>query len=529
MHFALHLRIKVVLVFWIFLLSFQTILSQRVSRNYYTGDWESPLSWDPAWVEPQTELSGMDVIINGYITVNGDLTFFGTESLLTINDTLVIKGDLTLGNNNKLELEDNSILIIWGNFSFHDNSIVAGNSYIIVAGDVIKTGSENLGSFTSGDDPVKLFVGGTISPQLIDDPNYPVFNCSEPQTDPYTNTDCSYGNLEDLAKEPIFDFFQSSCTVVNISNNSPVCEGDDILLTSSGGVNYSWSGPGSFQSNEQNPLITSASPENAGTYRVLVTAASGCIVMDSISVTVYDLPAVQIISPGDPLCINERRAITALPSGGLFTISHGPGNITGNVLQANISGSVKLQYQYNNGMCTNIDYQYIEVMDYPEADAGEDQEFNFIFNTMINAALSPFETGEWSLISGSGQIGNVHSPSTAISNLSLGENIFQWTVSNGACEAVSRVIIKINDLFVPSVITPNADGKNDFFMIDEVEGPVELIIFNQWGLQEFRNSNYQNDWYGRNSRGQLLTDDTYFYILNFENGMSKRGTLLIKR
>jgi gliding motility-associated-like protein len=87
----------------------------------------------------------------------------------------------------------------------------------------------------------------------------------------------------------------------------------------------------------------------------------------------------------------------------------------------------------------------------------------------------------------------------------------------------------VGDLFVPSVITPNEDGKNDFFQISEVEGPVELIIFNRWGIEEYRNTNYRNTWDGRNKNGAILPDDTYFYILRFNNGMTRQGTILIKR
>jgi len=58
---------------------------------------------------------------------------------------------------------------------------------------------------------------------------------------------------------------------------------------------------------------------------------------------------------------------------------------------------------------------------------------------------------------------------------------------------------------------------------------MELIIFNRWGNEEYTNANYLNDWNGRNNKGLELPEDTYFYILKFENGIIKKGSVLIKR
>jgi gliding motility-associated-like protein len=58
---------------------------------------------------------------------------------------------------------------------------------------------------------------------------------------------------------------------------------------------------------------------------------------------------------------------------------------------------------------------------------------------------------------------------------------------------------------------------------------VDLVIFNRWGLEEYRNTNYRNNWDGRNKNGFMLPNDTYFYILRFNNGLARKGTVLIKR
>jgi gliding motility-associated-like protein len=179
--------------------------------------------------------------------------------------------------------------------------------------------------------------------------------------------------------------------------------------------------------------------------------------------------------------------------------------------------------------CIDTASQNIVVNAAPVAIAGPDQELKFTFETQMNAELSASETGEWSLISGSGKIDDIHSPTTSINNLSIGENKFLWKVLNGNCEDTAEVKITVNDVFVPSVITPNGDGKNDNFKISEFSGKIELIIFNRWGNEEYTNANYLNDWDGRNNKGAALPGDTYFYILKFENGKIRKGSVLIKR
>ncbi len=73
------------------------------------------------------------------------------------------------------------------------------------------------------------------------------------------------------------------------------------------------------------------------------------------------------------------------------------------------------------------------------------------------------------------------------------------------------------ELKIPNVITPNGDGFNDVFLIqDEKTGNnityeykrVELIVYNRYGKVVYENDNYQSDW---NADG--LSDGTYYYVI----------------
>ena len=126
-------------------LTFTGVFSQDYSSlNNYTCDWETPSSWNPAWPVPQTIISGYNMTINGYIILNGSLSFTGSADILTINDTLVVRGNLLLGNNNDIIINDNGILIIQGSFTMNNQTLVTANGYLIITGDFAKNSAQIL-------------------------------------------------------------------------------------------------------------------------------------------------------------------------------------------------------------------------------------------------------------------------------------------------------------------------------------------------------------------------------------------------
>ena len=82
-------------------------------------------------------------------------------------------------------------------------------------------------------------------------------------------------------------------------------------------------------------------------------------------------------------------------------------------------------------------------------------------------------------------------------------------------------------------ITPNDDGKNDFLVIRHIElYPKNTVtIINSYGEEVITIRNYNNRdriWNGRNRRGQILPDGTYYYIVQAEGVPPMAGWLLMK-
>jgi gliding motility-associated-like protein len=107
-----------------------------------------------------------------------------------------------------------------------------------------------------------------------------------------------------------------------------------------------------------------------------------------------------------------------------------------------------------------------------------------------------------------------------------------WTVTNGVCPASSdSVAIEVHDLVIPTLITPDMNGKNDYFILrgKETLERTELIIFDRRGVKVYENKNYDNEWNGVDYNGNPLPDDTYFFVLKSENGKSLSGYIVIRR
>lgn len=521
---------RVLFALLIMVFSGSGLSAQFESRDNYTGNWEDPHSWDPVWNSPKDTIYGIDIRINGFITLNGSLHMLGTLSDLWISDTLVIMGDLFLGNNCDLVIGDNGVLIVRGDIKVVNNTDILNRGYLIVTGDFVNISTVYGGSFITTNDPSKVFICGNVP--AINNFFYPVLDCAQQTQTGYSHTNCNYGDITDLSNDSIYDFFRSTCkTTTNAGSNSPVCMGDTLKLSANGGVQYHWRGPLSFVSNEANPHILANSSQISGKY-LLAVFTQFCMGTDTVEVMVNEMPVITAFA-NSPVCTGEtiefsaNGAATFQWKGPDNFVSTGQNPFIANAVLTN-SGIYQVVARSTTGCADSLELK-VRVNEYPVADAGSDQVLENVFETRLHALSSVSDTGEWSLITGSGNIVESSSPVSEVNSLAPGQNVFRWHMHNGKCEATDDVTITVIELFIPDVITPNGDGKNDFFRIKGIDENTSLTIMNRWGVVEYESSEYKNDWNGYGTQNKLLPDDTYFYILRLHNGTIRKGSLLIKR
>lgn len=71
---------------------------------------------------------------------------------------------------------------------------------------------------------------------------------------------------------------------------------------------------------------------------------------------------------------------------------------------------------------------------------------------------------------------------------------------------------------IPNVFTPNGDGKNETFFIENLDRfeSNEVTIINRWGSTVYQTKGYLNDWTATG-----LADGTYYYVVKVKNGLGK--------
>jgi gliding motility-associated-like protein len=100
----------------------------------------------------------------------------------------------------------------------------------------------------------------------------------------------------------------------------------------------------------------------------------------------------------------------------------------------------------------------------------------------------------------------------------------------GCTDSISKLLKVVEDRFsTPNVITPNGDGVNDVFKVENLESlqSCELEVYNRWGQLVFSDAEYDNLW-----NGDELADGVYFYIVKYISFFGEgefTGTLTIMR
>jgi gliding motility-associated-like protein len=111
-----------------------------------------------------------------------------------------------------------------------------------------------------------------------------------------------------------------------ITGNNALCEGTTLSLAASTitGAAYSWTGPNSFSSALQNPVISNVNTSHSGNYFVTATV-NGCTSAASNSnVTVTSLPTAPTVSSNSPVCTGSVLSLNAASMPGAIYNWTGP-------------------------------------------------------------------------------------------------------------------------------------------------------------------------------------------------------------
>jgi gliding motility-associated-like protein len=92
------------------------------------------------------------------------------------------------------------------------------------------------------------------------------------------------------------------------------------------------------------------------------------------------------------------------------------------------------------------------------------------------------------------------------------------TDANGCTNWDTVTVFVYPEIDIPNGFSPNGDGKNDYWIIDNIQQfpDCEVEVYNRWGEQLFYSKGYATPFDGK-YKGQDLPVGTYYYIIRLNS------------
>ncbi|MBI2271497.1 MAG: gliding motility-associated C-terminal domain-containing protein [Bacteroidetes bacterium] len=296
-----------------------------------------------------------------------------------------------------------------------------------------------------------------------------------------------------------------------------------VTISVTGGVGtytYNWKGPGAFTSGSQN-----LAGLYAGSYPVTITDANGCQKLDTAAVnatinviakagndTSFCLGGSIILSGDSSLPITgttyqwlQMPALTNIGNDSTVTLTPPAG--TSNYMLVAI-----------NGVCSDTDTVVVSANPLPVVDAGADKTIFSLQSTMIGGAPTSIASGA----SFSWTPGKELTDSTAANPEAspLTTTLYKVVVrdANGCVASDTVRLTVLPEIVFNNGITPNGDGKNETWIIDNIQKFPKCVVevYNRWGDLLFSSTGYGTPWDGRYN-GKDLPVGTYYYVIKLND------------
>ncbi len=346
---------------------------------------------------------------------------------------------------------------------------------------------------------------------------------------------CGIGNAKSIIEVNL-------CPVINAGADRIICRGETVNLNSSNTI-YG-SNPYTYQwSDGTQTQTTSVSPTQTTNYTITTTDRYECTTSDSLKVTVNPLPQAAFTTNDECFGTTANFMNQSTVSSGTinqWNWNFGDGN-TGNTENAthtysnSNTYSVSLTVTSSEG-CKDSLQQDITIYPIPPIPLLTNNSpvecpgdiVQISANNMAGATYS------WS-----GPQGFTSDESGFSFPADFGnQGIYDVYVTVNNCpSAIASTLVQILGSYNPStqefpnVITPNNDGVNDFWDIEQYFTSClqyQIIIWNRWGNIVYEQKTGEKPFEGKDKSGNDLADGVYFYKLTYGDSETN-GTLTILR
>ncbi|MBL7950374.1 MAG: gliding motility-associated C-terminal domain-containing protein [Flavobacteriales bacterium] len=309
---------------------------------------------------------------------------------------------------------------------------------------------------------------------------------------------------------------------VDVITNASCADASDgaISITATGGMpsyTFEWTGPDAFSSAAED--ITGIHP---GAYQLVLNDANNCM-LDTV-ITVDALTTVEAIAGADQQACSGTTVTldgSASVGGTSYSWRDAQGVEVGTTPVVEVSGLPDGHNLFTlvvtDGPCSSTDQVSVTVLSLPIANAGVDQTI-FLGGTVALGGSPTGPVGSLFLWTPDSLLSDLNA-----SNPTANPTITTWfavtvTAPNGCTATDSVLVTVVPTVVIPNGFTPNADGRNDTWVIDFIElfPDCEVEVYNRWGDQLFRSVGYNQPWDGKYRDG-FVPVGTYYYVIELND------------
>lgn len=377
------------------------------------------------------------------------------------------------------------------------------------------------------------------------------------------------GGCRDFSQDTL-SIFVASPETANAGLDQFTCDGKNIALNAAQGVYSSgiWSQMGQSNvtiSDPEEPQTPIEGLNSGNRYFFTWTLEDiGCgAPSDQVMVDYYS--GKPVIKGDEFVCSGQSQTI--VETGGIQSWEQGvwtseSGKLvfdkpsgTSTSVSGLVPGKNVIYWTLNNGICGNNSRDtftiYYEIFpqanpDLVEVEFGAETPFSVLGNDILPTDLPSLQITIQPL-NGTVAKGNapgqfIYRPNSGFS----GEDQLTYKICNINCaNACSSTTVRFRvaqpeKCKIPTIITPNEDGKNDSFILgDECfingegeDNVISVSIFNQWGDEVYRKESYprpieSGHWDG-SYNGKKLPPGTYYYLIQFNQQKPVSGFILLQ-
>ncbi|SOD17978.1 gliding motility-associated C-terminal domain-containing protein [Pedobacter xixiisoli] len=279
--------------------------------------------------------------------------------------------------------------------------------------------------------------------------------------------------------------------------------------------------------------LSTSTPNRLYTITYSFTNGS-CSATTSTTVKINSIPATINYASTSFCATGSAAVIQTGPTGGTYTANSSNLKINASSglvnLAASLPGVYTITYTYQDEAITAASSTNITVLAMPTVTLVSNLGLSISRGDVVSLSATGGTSYSWTgtdILTGQGtNVLQVRPKATTTYTLIV-------TNANG-CSQTQQITINVKDdlkLIPNNVITPNGDGKNDVWVIKNIDyyPNNKVSVFDRAGRKVFSATNYQNNWDGKYN-GLDLAEAAYFYVIDMGKGFGLvRGTINIIR